>query len=89
MDKFKFFMSDLWEFMWPFIKIMLKESGKLLATSAMAAVTAAAATNLSNSDKREMALGMIKDDLRSGGITIATSVINTALEAAVVKLQGV
>ena len=87
MDKIKFLMSDLWGFLWPFILVMLTSGGQLLAASAMAAVAAMATSDLSGPDKRDMALDMIKKDLRAGGITIATSVINAALEAAVVKLK--
>lgn len=88
-DKLKFLLSEVWAFLKPFAKQLLTNSGKILLTSAMAAVTAVA-TNMggsSGADKRDAALKLILSDLEAAGIELATSTVNAALEAAVVKLK--
>lgn len=88
-EKIRFFMSEIWTFIKPFVKQLLTDSGKILARSAMTAVTAVAVsmTDADGSEKRKAAFDIILDDLKSQGIELATSTINAALEAAVVKLK--
>lgn len=89
-DKVKFFLSDIWVFLQPFIMQMLSDSGRVLARSALQAVTAVARNMLGadNDAKRKAAFDMIVQDMKLAGIEIATSTINAALEAAVVKFKA-
>lgn len=89
-DKIKFFLSDTWIFLKPFVMQMLSDSGRVLARSALQAVTAVARNMLGadNDAKRQAAFDMILQDMKTAGIDIATSTINAALEAAVVKLKA-
>ena len=90
MDKFKFIMSGLWVFLRPFVNSLLTTAGTILIQSAMAAAMAVA-TNMQDKtgeEKRNEALRMIKDDLQAKGIAMTASVINAALEAAVVKMKN-
>jgi len=87
MDKLKFVMSKMWTFLLPFIKILMSQAGPILANSAMKAVGLVATSSLSNEDKRANAFQSIADDLKLHGIEAATSVINMAIEAAVVKMK--
>ncbi len=89
-NKIKFFMSEAWAFIKPFVTQLLTDSGQILARSAMSAVAAIAA-DMSAADgktKRDAAFDMILGDLKAHGIELATSTINAALEAAVVKLKA-
>jgi len=89
MDKLRFIMSEMWAFLWPFIKILLTQSGKLLAQLAMQAVATMASSEMSGPEKREAAVALVKDGLKTQGVVLATSVINAAIEAAVLKLKEV
>lgn len=89
-EKIKFFLSDVWVFLQPFVEQLLSDSGKVLARAALSAVTAVAQNMIgsTNEEKRQAAFEMILDDLKVSGIEIGTSVINAALEAAVVKMKA-
>lgn len=89
MEKIKFILSGLWEFLRPFICRLMSQGGMILAQTAMSAVSAVA-LSMQESDgesKRIQAFEIIKHELAKQGIDMATSVINAALEAAVVKMK--
>jgi len=90
MDKFKFIMSGVWSFLQPFIKVLMAQGGTLLIHASMQAVQAVA-TDMQGQPgaaKRDAALGIITQRLANEGIQMTASVINLALEAAVVKLKA-
>jgi len=89
-EKMKFILSELWSFLQPLIRHLLSDAGTILAQAAMAAVTAVAAemSGASNEEKRQAAFEKILDDLKTSGIQLGASVINAALEAAVVKMKA-
>lgn len=94
MTRFKLLLSSLWGFLQPFVAIFLSEIGPVLAHSATEAVKLAAA-NLANEPgavKRGAAFDMIVADLRHQGIElgvqVSTSMINAAIEAAVLGLKA-
>lgn len=89
-EKIKFILSRAWDFLAPFIRLLLTQAGVLLMETAMEAVAAVQQT-MADSDgaaKREAAFQMIKGDLTKKGVDLAASVINLAIEAAVTKLKG-
>jgi hypothetical protein len=88
-EKTKIVFSQIWDFLAPFVKIFLSEAGQILAASAIKAVTSVAATmNDADGDtKRKAAFDLIKAELISQGVTLGTSMINAAIEAAVQKLK--
>lgn len=90
LDKMKFFLSEIWVFLQPFIKQMLTDSGKVLARSAMAAVTVVAQGMMgsANEEKRQAAFDLILQDMKVAGVEIGTATINAALEAAVVRYKA-
>lgn len=87
-EKMKILMSTVWEFLLPFFRQMMTESGQILANVAMNAVTAVAKGELSDSDKRTAAFNIIISQLEKQGIELGTSLINAAIEAAVQKLKS-
>lgn len=88
MDKIKFMLSSIWVFLLPFIKILMSRSGQILAEAAMKAVQTMANRDLDNSQKRDAAYKMIVLDLKNSGLGMATSVVNAALEAAVIRMKA-
>ena len=90
MVKFKFRMSSIWSFLLPFVQILLTKGGLILATVAMQAVQIVAESmkDEDGTDKREAAFDIIKKELTEQGIDLASSVINAAIEAAVIKLKA-
>ena len=88
MDKIKFMLSGIWVFLLPFVKILMSQAGQILAESAMKAVQTMANRDLDNDQKRATAYKMIVLDLKNAGLGMATSVINAALEAAVIRMKA-
>jgi hypothetical protein len=86
-EKFKLLSSSVLDFIMPFLKFLLTQSGKILAEVALEAVTECNNLDLSNEDKRSEAFNKIIESLSLKGITLAKSIINLAIEAAVVKLK--
>ena len=82
-------MSSIGSFLLPFVKLFLTNIGPIVAQAAMTAVSATAANmlNAEGKDKRDAAYKMIVENLKQQGITAAESMINCAIEAAVVKLK--
>lgn len=89
-EKLKFIMSQVWEFLAPFIRQMMTDAGPILIQTALQAVAAVELSMQSEGGaaKRAAAFDMIKDELTRAGISLATATINAAIEAAVVKLNG-
>lgn len=89
LDRIKFFMSEIWTFLQPFVKQLMTNSGKALATIALNVVKDIANTmgEADGEAKRAAAVKQIKHQLAEAGLAIATSTINAALEAAVLKLK--
>lgn len=89
MEKIKFIMSKLWMFLRPFICQLMSQGGAILAETAMTAVSAVA-LSMQEADgeaKRRQAFEIIQTELTKKGVQMATSIINAALEAAVVSLK--
>lgn len=87
-EKFKIINNNIIEFIMPFLKILLTESGKILAEIALETVKTYASSGLTNEIKREMSRDYIKKTLSEKGISMAESVVNLAIEAAVVKMKA-
>jgi len=89
-DKIRLFWSGIWDFIEPFIKILLTGAGQILADVAMKAVLNVAKdiSLVTDDSKRQAAFATIVVDLQARGIQLATSTINLALEAAVVKMKA-
>lgn len=87
-DVIKFYWSQAYQFLLPFIKILMSQIGEALTKSAIAAVKTAQESGLDNAGKRDLAFQQIASDMAEAGFSIAASVINLALEAAVTKLKS-
>ena len=87
MDKIKFMMSGVWTFLLPFIKILMSQAGQILAASALNAVSIMANRDMNSDQKRAAAAQLVKVDLANAGLEMATSVVNAAIEAAVVRFK--
>jgi hypothetical protein len=80
-------LSEVWSFLLPFIKILMSQAGRVLATSALKAVTIMASRELNSDAKRAAAVQLVKVDLANAGLDLATSAINAAIEAAYLKFK--
>lgn len=89
-EKMKIVMSGIWGFVVPFLRVMMSQAGPILASAAMAAVQAAVGST--GEEKRKAAYDAIVKDLRNQGIRvgkdIGESMVNAALELAVVKMKS-
>ena len=90
MEKIKFIMSGLWTFLRPFIFQLMTQGGQLLAQVAMEAVTEVEQSMQSadGAQKRSQAFDNIQSELKHSGVKIAASVVNAAIEAAVVAIKS-
>ncbi|MEW6505535.1 MAG: phage holin, LLH family [Chloroflexota bacterium] len=89
-EKIKFILSKAWDFLAPFIRVLLTQAGMILAEAAMEAVKQVE-TTMGDSDgaaKRAAAFAMIQSSLKTKGVQLAASVINMAIEAAVNRMKG-
>lgn len=88
-EKLQLLWSDVWDIIAPFVRLFLTKSGQALAEIALSAVVKVASdpSILTGEAKRNKAFNMILVELKARGITIATSVINTAIEVAVQKMK--
>lgn len=91
-EKIKIMSSDIWFFILPFLRQMMKQAGPILAAAALNAVKAVAGnTGASGAEKRATALELIGQELQTQGIKIgvdvSTSLVNAALEMAVQKMK--
>jgi len=81
--------SSVWLFLRPLVVLLISESGKALAASAIRAVQEAQTdTTLSSAQKRGKAARTIKADMEAASYSVAESAINMALEMAVQKMKA-
>ena len=66
----------------------MSQAGQILADAAMSAVMVMADQTIPSSEKREEAFKIIVEDLKKKGITVSSSIIYAAIEAAVQKLKA-
>jgi len=87
--KLKFAFSKVWDFLQPFLKNFLSEAGALLAETALEVIATLQdeMTGSTGEEKRQEAFKRITASLQSKGITLAASVINSAIEVAVQKIK--
>lgn len=85
------FFSRAWDFVRPMVLQFMSEAGQVLAKSALSAVTVVAQSygSADGDVKRKAAFDLIAKDLQQQGITIGTSLIYSAIEAAVQKLKEI
>jgi len=88
MERIKFMLSGVWAFLLPFIQLLMTDTGRLLATSALKAVEIMANRELTSEAKRLAAVQLVKVDLANAGLELATSVINATVEAAYLKFKA-
>jgi len=90
MDRLKFLFSEAFSFLKPFIKVLLTQSGLILMRAAQEAVMAVEndMRGLEGAKKREAAFEIIQDKLKDAGVEIMSSAVNSAIEAAVLKLNS-
>lgn len=82
--------SSIGTFLLPFVKIFLSNIGPALIAASTQAVAATAAnmTGATGPEKRDAAYQAIVNDLKRQGIEATALMINSAIEAAVAKLQS-
>jgi hypothetical protein len=92
LEKLKFITSSAWHFLRPLIAIFLTQVGPILAQAATAAVADQAGRAVAGYEKRAGAYTDIERQLLTAGIAVGTdvtsSMINAAIEAAVLKLKA-
>lgn len=84
----KAFGSDALDFLQPFGVLLARSGGKLLTELALDAVTTMAATNMTNSEKREAAFKQIQDNAKARGLEAGENAIRAVLELAVAKIKA-
>jgi hypothetical protein len=88
MQKVKLFFSKVGDFLTPLVKLFASEAGKVVADAALKAVSATAQYAFDNDEaKRKNAYDLILADLKYQGIKVSTSMVNAAIEAAVIKMK--
>ncbi len=75
--------KNIWALVEPAIMRLKRDSGEFVMEVALTAVTQLATTDLSNSDKREKAVDMIKDAAVAAGKQFIESHARWAIETAV------
>jgi len=87
--KIKFVLSEVFDFLLPFIKVLLTQGGKILMEASLIAVKHVATTmsESTGAEKRAAAFDIIKGRLAASGFELTTAVINSAIEAALIKLK--
>jgi predicted GNAT family acetyltransferase len=84
-EKAKLLFSSIFNFLSPFIRLFLSDSGRLLASVALDVVRELATTTATGEEKRKIALTKIQEAMRVRGVELAISTINAAIEAAYQK----
>lgn len=85
-EKIRLMNSACWHFVAPFLRQMMSQAGPILAAAALEAVKASVGGG-SSLEKRQKAFTAVQADLTQRGIVIGTSMINAAIELAVVSLK--
>jgi LL-H family phage holin len=75
-------------FLIPLIKRFLSDAGIALAAAATEVVQLLADTTMTGDEKRKEAFRLIVERLKAKGITLSSSLIYAAIEAAVQKLKA-
>jgi hypothetical protein len=86
--KLKEVFSEVATFCEPFLKQFATDIGPVVLSAAEQAVTALAAQEMPGAQKQSAAFSQITTNLEQQGITVAASVINSAIEAAVANLKA-
>jgi len=88
-EKFKLIGSKVFEFLLPLIQKFLQEGGLFALQMAFKYVPMIAETmgDKSGDEKRAEVVRLILEEAKAKGISISTSMINAAIEAAVAKFQ--
>lgn len=81
--------SSIGTFLLPFVRIFLSSIGPALAQAATSAVaiTAESMLTASGAEKRDAAYKLIVENLKQQGVTATALMINSAIEAAVARLN--
>ena len=81
--------AGVWDFILPFLKILVSQAGQILAQVAMDTVKQVALnnSNVPGDQKKAIAFDVISSSLKTQGIALGASVINLAIETAVQKLK--
>jgi hypothetical protein len=87
-ERLKFLSSWAWGFLRPLVIALLSDQGRKLAEAAREAVELMEITELDGDTKRRHAVEMIKTYLSNFGIAVRTSIINAAIEAALLELRS-
>jgi LL-H family phage holin len=83
----KIIFGAIGTFLIPLIKRFLTDGALALAAAATEVVTMLADTTMTGEDKRKEAFKLIVERLKAKGITLSSSLIYAAIEAAVAKLK--
>jgi hypothetical protein len=87
-SKMKVIFSEIATFCEPFLKQFETQVGPVVLAAAEQAVVALAAQEMPGAQKQSQAFSQITTNLEQQGITVAASVVNSAIEAAVANLKA-
>lgn len=86
-EKIKLVFSGVLDFLMPFIRLFLNNAGQILMATALEVIKELATITATGEEKRRIAFIKIQVDLKEKGIALATSTINSAIEAAYQKYK--
>jgi len=88
-EKLKLIMTQVFDFLLPFISRFLTEAGQfaLMAAFKYVPVIAMTMTGKDGDEKRKEVFRLIMEEAKAKGIELSTSLVNAAIEAAVAKFK--
>lgn len=86
--KVKIVLSNIFEFLLPFIKQFLTAEGAIILQIAEKIVISLISAQLTSKEKHDQAVTLIKVELTNQSIQAAAHVINSAIEAALAKAKA-
>ena len=86
LEKLKILRSNLWPYILPFLRRLMREGGTILAGIALTTVHAVE-SSVPGTNKRELAIKIVKEQLKERGLAFAKAEIAAAVELAVISMQ--
>jgi len=87
-DSIKVFFTQVWTWLKPIVKTLISLVSAEILDLVLDVVRELAATDLTNSEKRDAAFERIKEMLKEEGKDLGDSLINLLIELAVQKIKG-
>lgn len=87
-ERLKFIFSQAWDFLRPLIVVLLTEGGLYFMQIANDAVQYAQSQGGTGAEKKDIAVQYFKDSFYGSGLEVGTSIMNSLIEAAVLRMKA-